>query len=370
MNPIPVISVENATICAGSTAILNASGASDFVWSNGETSSSINVSPSETSTYSVIGSSLGCASLPVSAEVTVNPIPVVSVESTTICAGSTAILNASGATDFVWSNGETSSSIHAILFETSTYSVIGSSLGCSSLPVEAKVTVIPIPNVSGTNASICLGDSVTLTASGADQYTWNTGETGNSIVVSPTETSTYWVVGRKDGCTADPLPLEVTVNLRPTLDLGPDLILQQDQEAILDATGPGLFYQWTTGATTPSITANAMGTYAVTVTNINGCSASDSVQVSIISGSNSPDNSYQITVAPNPTQDLIYITCTGSSIYTLQIMNNLGILVAENRNIAADGSTQMISLANFPAGLYHVRVVAKGFAKTIPIVKI
>jgi hypothetical protein len=371
VNPIPVISVENATICAGSIATLNAIGATDFVWSNGETSSSINVSPSETSNYSVFGNSLGCASLPVSAQVTVNPIPVISVENATICAGSIATLNASGAADFVWSNGGTSSSISVSPSETSTYSVIGSSLGCASLPVTAKVTVIPIPNVSGTSASICLGDSVTLTANGADQYTWNTGETGNSIVVSPTETSTYWVVGRKDGCTADPLPMEVTVNLRPTLDLGPDMILQQGQEAILDATtGLGQFYQWTTGANTPSITANAMGTYAVTVTSINGCSASDSVQVSIITGSNSPDNSYQITVAPNPTQDLIYITCTGSSIYTMQIINNLGILVAENRNIAADGSTQTISLANFPAGLYHVRVVSKGFAKSIPIVKI
>ncbi|MEI6410196.1 MAG: T9SS type A sorting domain-containing protein, partial [Bacteroidota bacterium] len=362
--------VENATICAGSIATLNASGATDFVWSNGETSNSINVSPSETSTYSVFGSSLGCSSLPVSAQVTVNPIPVISVKNDTICAGSTAILKASGASDFVWSNGETSSSIHAILFETSTYSVIGSSLGCASLPVEAQVTVNPIPNVSGTYSNICLGESVTLTANGADQYSWNTGETGNSIVVSPTETSTYWVVGRKDGCTADPLPIEVTVFLPPTLDLGPDVILQQGQEATLNATGSGLFYQWTNGANTPSITVNAMGTYAVTVTNINGCSASDSVQVSIITGSNSPGNSYQITVAPNPTQDLIYITCTGSSIYTMQIINNLGILVAENRNIAADGSTQMISLANFPAGLYHVRVVAKGFAKTIPVVKI
>ena len=45
-----------------------------------------------------------------------------------------------------------------------------------------------------------LGESVTLTASGADTYVWSTGETTSSIIVTPEVTTKYSVVGTKDGC--------------------------------------------------------------------------------------------------------------------------------------------------------------------------
>lgn len=74
-----------------------------------------------------------------------------------------------------------------------------------------KLTVVANPEVviEG-NTSIYLGESVTLTASGADSYLWSTGETAESIVVSPEETTTYSVVGTKNGCEGS---AEITVNV-------------------------------------------------------------------------------------------------------------------------------------------------------------
>jgi hypothetical protein len=64
-------------------------------------------------------------------------------------------------------------------------------------------SVIPIITAITNNSLICLGGSSTLTASGASSYAWNTGSTNSVIVVTPTSTTTYSVVGQSSiGCLA------------------------------------------------------------------------------------------------------------------------------------------------------------------------
>ena len=78
------------------------------------------------------------------------------------------------------------------------------------------LTVFANPDVviEGDN-EISSGESVTLTASGADTYLWSTGETSASITVSPTETTTYSVVGTTNGCEGN---AEFTVNVTVGID--------------------------------------------------------------------------------------------------------------------------------------------------------
>lgn len=66
------------------------------------------------------------------------------------------------------------------------------------------LTVIPNPDViiEGNN-QILQGENTILTASGADTYLWSTGETSETITVSPEETTIYSVTGSKDGCEAE-----------------------------------------------------------------------------------------------------------------------------------------------------------------------
>ncbi len=90
--------------------------------------------------------------------------------------------------------------------------------GCDSI-VTLHLTIHPMPNVqiSG-NSSVNYGESLTLTASGADSYHWNTGATTASVTVAPTATTTYSVTGTTAaGCTGT-ASKTVTVNyLAPTV---------------------------------------------------------------------------------------------------------------------------------------------------------
>jgi hypothetical protein len=97
VNPIPVASTSNTTICFGDVATLNASANlpnGTYLWSTTETTSSIQVSPATTTTYSVAYTLNNCTSPSVNAIVTVNPIPVVTLSSATICEGDNVTLTA------------------------------------------------------------------------------------------------------------------------------------------------------------------------------------------------------------------------------------------------------------------------------------
>src|SRR5258706_5380955 len=111
--------------------------------------------------------------------------------SSVICAGASTTLTASGASTYRWNTGATTASITVSPATTTPYTVTGTnSIGCSKT-ASITVTVNPLPNVTATAspASICVGTSSTLTASGATTYQWSTGPTTASITVSPTSTT-------------------------------------------------------------------------------------------------------------------------------------------------------------------------------------
>ena len=126
--PAPVvISPNTTTICAGGSVVLNASGATNYTWSTSSNSSSINVSPSSTTVYTLTGNNPpGCAGV-TTATVFIGPPPVVSAPNVTACPSGTVSLNASGASTYSWSNGGTGSSIviTAPSGTTVTYTVTG-----------------------------------------------------------------------------------------------------------------------------------------------------------------------------------------------------------------------------------------------------
>lgn len=145
-------------------------------------------------------------------------IPNLSVSPTNpnICFGTQTTMTASGGADYVWSPAEglnttTGASVVASPQTTTTYTVKATQSGCP-LPVTKTVTVtinpLPLISFSPTDPTICLGDSKTLTASGASTYTWSpaTGlntTTGAVVVASPTSTTTYLIKGTSaQGCTS------------------------------------------------------------------------------------------------------------------------------------------------------------------------
>ena len=172
--PGPSVSVNSETICSGQTATLTATpsvAGGTYLWSpGGATTQSISVSPTNTTSYSVVYSNGGCASLPVSGTVTVNASPTISVNSSTICPGSSATLtasvNISGGT-YLWSPGnETTSSITVTPGTTTSYSVSYSLNGCSAATASGTVTVsnvIDWANIQAPGIStICEGQTSTI----------------------------------------------------------------------------------------------------------------------------------------------------------------------------------------------------------------
>lgn len=212
---ISIIVVPNVTltasasptiICSGQSSTLTASGASTYTWNpGGITTASTIVTPTATTIYTVTGSNGTCYNTQ-TVQVTVNPTPTLSITGTaSLCTGNSTTLTASGANTYIWSpcTGTVSCNANPRVFSptvTTVYTLVGTSAdGCVSSK-NYTVTVAPTPTVSVNSPTICSGNSATLTASGANTYSWSTSATTSSIVVSPTTTTVYTVTGLNTGC--------------------------------------------------------------------------------------------------------------------------------------------------------------------------
>lgn len=74
-----------------------------------------------------------------------------------------------------------------------------------SIRTPVTLTAHPLPNIAITSSTnnLCIGDNATLTASGANNYTWVTNSNSASIIVSPSVTTNYFVTGTDaNGCSA------------------------------------------------------------------------------------------------------------------------------------------------------------------------
>ncbi|HBL77419.1 MAG: hypothetical protein A2W90_21380 [Bacteroidetes bacterium GWF2_42_66] len=313
INPLPtVLAGSDVTICSGISTTLTVTGnASNYVWNPGNyTGASFTVAPATTTTYTVTGTSVnGCTSTD-QVTVTVNPLPTVSAGSdVTICSGtSTALVATGNASIYVWNPGNYNGAVFTVIpTTTTTYTVTGSTNGCTSTD-QVTVTVNPLPTVSaGSDVTICSGTSTTLTATGnSGSYVWNPGNyTGTSFTVAPTTTTTYTVTGTSaNGCS---LSDNITVNVAdiPQVSAGDDKkFCIGGQYVLLQASGAET-YSWSPGNATSGsyyVGPSQTTTYTLTGYNSNGCAASDQVTV---------------TAIPIPTTEASHYiakTCQGNSI--------------------------------------------------------
>lgn len=108
-------------------------------------------------------------------------------------------------------------------------------------------------------------------------YSWSTGQTTPSII--PNASGNYTVtITNAQGCQGI-TTFAVTLHALPTVELGPNVALCGQSTHVLNAGNAGSTILWNTGQSTPQITVNTSGTYAVTVTNANGCMSGDDIQV-------------------------------------------------------------------------------------------
>jgi Zn-dependent metalloprotease len=225
----------------------------------------------------------GCVTARTEVTATINAMPSVSIfGDNSVCEGSSVELttSSSDADSFSWSTGATSENVTVNPTQETTYSVTATN-SCGDATDQITVTIDPLPTISASaDQEICEGESVQLTSSSNESVVWQPGgETTESISVSPASDAIY-IVSATNNCGTASEDVEVVVNPLPNANAGQDQTICEEETATLTASG-GDSYVWDTQETTSEIEVEPSGNtnYSVTVTDANGCVATDDVNV-------------------------------------------------------------------------------------------
>lgn len=284
VNSLPEVqaTADNTAVCAGESVTLSGTGAATYVWDQGVLDGE-SFTPEATTTYTVTGTSTeGCSSSD-QITITVMELPEVtaSASATTICAGESVTLSGSGALTYAWDQG-VENGVAFTPVQTTTYTVIGTDSGGCSASAEITITVQSASVEASTSSeSICLGESVTLSGSGALSYSWS-DEVTDGVPFSPTETKTYTLTGTgENGCTATD-EITVVVNTPPTaVANASSTTVCSGEEIILTGTGAST-YAWDQNVINgEAFTIESTTTFMVTGTDANGCSSTDLITITV-----------------------------------------------------------------------------------------
>ncbi len=284
VNALPVVtaSVSNDSVCTGSSVTFNGGGANTYVWSGGVTDG-VPFAPGSSGTYTVTGtdSNTGCsATATVNVDVLALPNVTATASANPVCAGSPVTLNGGGAMTYAWDNSVTD----GVAFNattTTTYIVTGTDMyGCQDT-ASVQVNVNALPNVvaNASASAVCAGSPVTLTGSGATSYTWDNSVT-DGVAFNPAATTTYMVTGTDANGCQNTATITVTINPTPVVNFGDD-ISACSGSVTLNAQNSGSTYLWNNNTTGQTLTVTTSGTYWVAVTDGNGCTGYDTVNVAI-----------------------------------------------------------------------------------------
>ncbi len=370
VNTLPNVSISSpsTTICEGSSVNLVASGANTYTWDNGLGSGpSKTVSPTTTTTYEVTGSAgQGCTNTE-TITITVTPQPIVSstATETSICNGDNTTISASGADTYSWNNGLGAGALHTVSpTQTTTYIVTGTVGTCTNTST-VTITVIEEAalQVNAGSASICEGNSTTISANGGTGYTWSpplglSSTTGNPVTASPTVTTTYTVVGNTTCGTA-------TANITITVTAAPPTPIIYQQGNVLSTTASGgASIQWylngspIAGATNANYTISENGTYTVVITNNDGCSSTSEATNAELDTSGLAENDlgFGYVIYPNPTHGEFKLTVHGlTETVNFKLYDVLGKEINLNKETSiSTNSTLNFDLTGYSEGVYFI----------------
>lgn len=236
--PAVTASVTNAVVCMGTPVTLTGYGALTYTWTNGVLSN-VPFTPSVSTTYTLTGTDANGCTNTAPITILVMPLPNVTANasSTQICRGSTVTLSGSGANSYVWSHGVVNGATFSPTL-TTTYSLTGNNTsGCSkTVVITVSVNAIPSVTVATNNPTICVGESASLTASGASTYSWSTSQSGPAINVSPVTSTAYTVTGTANGCSSNASILQYV-----SLCTGIDAIVQSSAVSVYPNPSDGIF---------------------------------------------------------------------------------------------------------------------------------
>ncbi|MBK9292072.1 MAG: hypothetical protein IPM52_10675 [Bacteroidetes bacterium] len=389
VQPLPAMTITpDTTICAGQPLTLTATGGFSCIWT--DTSGQIvglgytvNIQPTQTRRYYATitgGPPLGCLRQD-SVLVTVLPAPQITVEASdqNVCGGTPIILTASGAQSYIWSTGQTGSSITVSPNSTTVYNVIGvSANGCTgTASIEVNIIPSPVVSLSGLAPYYCLNDApAVLTGTPAGGIFSGPGIVGGQFRLQVAGPGTHMIVYsylNPFGCIGSDTAFTTVVNISAAINLGPDVEICPHEQVEFDA-GPGFqHYYWSTGDTTRTTIVRGTSyfpgtTRTITVVGtIAQCSAVGSVKVTVRNdcyiGIGENDDLNRISLSPNPTHGRFTINHNfpEGDVLRISIFSSQGVSVYSSEDQTCTAlSPCTLDLGYLPSGIYSVLVVHKG----------
>lgn len=360
--------------CTGGSVGLTASSGSSYLWSNGSTNPAITVF--ESGNYSVaVNYSDGCVSSS-SVFVNVNSTPLIeaSASQTSLCVGEEVVFSASGADEYVW----TPAIVQDVPFEVGlnsptfyTVTAIDAN-GCTGTD-EISIEIHPNPTLilSVSNAELCEGDSISITATGGLNYSWSP-LIQNGLPFAPISSGYYSVIGTNEFACAAEDSIYITVNERPSVELN---FVEQAQYCVgsgnielFEGLPAGGIYSGF-GVENNSIITDNAGIYEVTysVINENGCSnfSVDFITVDNCTSIDSDPNS-SLVVFPNPISSGECITVfSPMQVDGIQVFDLLGKQLSAS---VLQISPNQFEIMGLKAGIYVVYILQGEASQTRKIV--
>ncbi|CAN5152877.1 hypothetical protein BH09BAC5_BH09BAC5_03800 [soil metagenome] len=316
-----------------------------------------------------------------------NSVATFTQSATSICAGDQILFDATGSTfedTLLWyfpnaapvvSNTVTQSTLYnnAGSYQAILYIVGGGCHLFDSAFVNITVNPNPVVNISATATSICVGNSTTLTASGASTYSWSppnflSSTTTATTISTPTSTITYNVLGTNTstGCSSNSTieidvlntPVAAETESATTICIGQPVVFDGSQS--VDATTFTWSFPGGTPATSNSssetVTYSTAGNYNATLIVSNSCGADTIVSQTIAVGCTGIDPVAMIDANAfyNSLQHQLEIKMPVSADgYTVNVFDNMGQIV---RSMTTKNTTEMIGTSTFASGVYTLQV--------------
>jgi len=341
--PTSVATLSDTGACQGTPIVLSTvPGATNIIWSTGATTTTITVTANDTVYYTATDAN-GCNVVSDTASVTFEVAPTVNLTASpdTFCVGSTTTIssNATGNNlSYIWQpNGETTADI--TVSTAGTYIVDVSNGFC---PASDTITVYQFnhaPVTLDNDTAVCVGESVTLTPSGAPYVSYNWSNTATTPSITVSAAGNYWVTVNDGNCSyvSDTFTLSNHPVVNAPLN---DTSTCQGNPIVLTANGVLTNIVWSTGSNNTLINVTVAGDYSYTGQDVFGCTVvSDTATVSF-------DTVPAITVTASP--DTLFCPNSTSTLTASATGNNITYLW--------DNSATTSSITVNAAGTYHVTV--------------
>ena len=299
INPLPILSTSSdAIICEGDTIQIEVFGGNSFNWLTANNISNSTVSnpqvwPNTTTTYRVLAADINTCADTAEITITVNPKPTINAGlDQDVCFGDSTLLNASGnAVSYSWNNGI----LDGVLFQsviTQDYILSGTDLNNCNNQDTVTINSLSLPIIdAGQDETICIGDSVQLLVTGANNYLWTPNNDINNNTISnpfayPIILTEYIVTGTDLNNCSNKDTININVNPLPILTTSNNSVICDGDTIQIEVFGANTFNWLTTNnisntnISNPQVWPNSTTTYKVLASDLNTCS--DTAEVTII----------------------------------------------------------------------------------------